>query len=216
MLAFLPTQRSRSSAIRELFTAPNPFKRFKWRVTEWSGTTNKDITPHRFKMFSYSQLWHKTDRPQGFKWFLCLRCELKWSIHWCAKPHVFCFVFCFLVVFFFFCLPAGADPDQQRSPQQDQPRSPRTSLPPAGWPAPQSYRSRRTCPASEMRSCLTCCSPTAWASWRSSDGTSGSAKRTAATAGPASSVTCGFALGTGEHVLWYHLVLNFVPAFAAR
>lgn len=66
-----------------------------------------------------------------------------------------------------------------------------------------------------MRSCLTCCSPTAWASWRSSDGTNGSAKLTAATAGPASSVTCGFALGTGEVFQILHqlfLLANLVSA----
>ena len=38
-------------------------------------------------MVSDSQLWHKTDGTQGFKWFLWLWHELKWSNHWCAKPH---------------------------------------------------------------------------------------------------------------------------------
>lgn len=88
------------------------------------------------------------------------------------------------------------------------------SRPPAGWLAPRrlswSYRSRRTCQALERRSCLTCCCPTALVSWRSSDGTSGSAKLTAATAGPASSVTCGCASGTGEHLFRWQIIRSFL------
>lgn len=100
--------------------------------------------------------------------------------------------------------------NQLRSLQQGPARRTLTRLPPAGSPVHRtrswSWRNQTSCPASETRSCPTCCSPTAWASWRNSDDTKGPAKLTAAMADPASSVTCGFALGIGEISVMIHLL----------
>lgn len=113
-----------------------------------------------------------SDRQEFFQWF-------KWSV---------------------FASSTGVS--QLRSLRQAPMRRAPTWRPPAGWPAHQrsswSWGSPRTCPVLATRNCPTCCSQTASASWRSLGGTNGLARSTVATAEPASSVICGFALEIGE------------------
>lgn len=75
-------------------------------------------------MFSYSQLWHKTDRTQGFKWFLCLRHELIWSNHWCVKPLVF-----FLVFFLSACRSRPSPAEEPTAESTEEP----TDVTPTSW-----------------------------------------------------------------------------------